>query len=245
MGAHCVDCVKAADRQVRQSRRIHGVKRDLPLVATGSLIAAMVTAFAYSQQSPVDVDSRYIGAREGLVGWGLIRAEVRDGEWWRMVTSAFLHVEPLHVVLAVACVALLGSRFERDEGPVRLLALFGAAAVAGALGAFVTHEPSTLSWGSAAATSGLAGAVLVRAARWDVLAMRTPAAFLVLTALFGVMSTGPESLVTIAAGTAVGLLFGAATTFKARAVDAWRTLPLLAALTGGCIYLAVTVPPGL
>ena len=245
VGAHCLGCVKAAERKARDIQRRNGVKRDLPVVGTALLIAGLVVGFAYAQQSPIEAGSGYGDAREVLVRWGLIDTAVAGGEWYRMITSAFVHVEALHLLLAVASVALLGSQLEREEGPARLLALFGAAAIAGALGDVVVLESKTLSWGAAAGCSGIAAAALVRAARWNVLAARVPAVFLGLTALFSVMSVGPGALGSLAAGAAVGLLFGAATTFKARAVDAWRTLPLLAVIAGGCVYVATTLQPGL
>lgn len=244
VGAHCLECVKAAAKLEAQTRRKHGVKRDLPLVATGTLIAAIVSGFAYAQSAPVDVRAGYIGASEALVRWGAIGAQIQDGELYRMITSAFVHVEALHVLFAVASVALLGSQLEREEGPVRLLALFATAAGAGSMAGFVVLEPTTLAWGSAAATSGIAGASLMRAMRWNVLAVRTPAAFLGLTALLSVMAAGPESFASLMAGAAVGLAFGAVTTYKARAVDAWRPMLLLAAVAAGCVYLVSTFQPG-
>jgi membrane associated rhomboid family serine protease len=63
----------------------------------------------------------------------LDRTHLFAGEWWRLITHAFLHAGLLHLVVNMLGLWFTGPMVERVLGPVRYLLLFLAGEVAGGL----------------------------------------------------------------------------------------------------------------
>lgn len=63
----------------------------------------------------------------------LDRTHLLAGEWWRLLTHAFLHAGLLHLTVNMIGLWFTGPMVERVLGPVRYLLLFLAGAVAGGL----------------------------------------------------------------------------------------------------------------
>ncbi|WP_254781528.1 rhomboid family intramembrane serine protease [Modestobacter sp. DSM 44400] len=59
-------------------------------------------------------------------------AAVDAGEWWRVVTSAFAHISPVHLVLNMLALLLFGSELERQLGRGRYLTVYLVSALGGA-----------------------------------------------------------------------------------------------------------------
>ncbi|MCU1605918.1 MAG: Rhomboid Peptidase [Modestobacter sp.] len=59
-------------------------------------------------------------------------AAVDAGEWWRVVTSAFTHVSPVHLVLNMLALLIFGSELERLLGRGRYLIVYLVSALGGA-----------------------------------------------------------------------------------------------------------------
>lgn len=87
-----------------------------------------------------------------------------DGEWWRLVTSMFLHIGLLH--LAVNCWALyqLGGLFEIWVGSRNLALVYFAAGIAGSAASLLftlrPAEGASLSAGASGAIFGILGALI-------------------------------------------------------------------------------------
>ncbi len=95
-------------------------------------------------------------ADEGAVS----RAAIADGEYWRLVTSGFLHAGPLHLALNMLFLYFLGSQLEPALGRVRFGTLYAVSLLGGAFGALLLQpEGSTL--GASGAVFGLMGAAVV------------------------------------------------------------------------------------
>jgi rhomboid protease GluP len=85
---------------------------------------------------------------------------VRQGEWWRLLASAFLHGGPTHLYLNLIALGSVGGLVEMVLGWRRYLVLYAASALGGALAsAFVLRPP--LSVGSSGALWGVTVAALV------------------------------------------------------------------------------------
>jgi rhomboid protease GluP len=83
---------------------------------------------------------------------------VRQGEYWRLVTSMFLHIGLLHVVLNGWGLYQLGGLFEFLLGSGRLLVVYFATGIAGSIASlFFTRS---LSAGASGAIFGLLGALI-------------------------------------------------------------------------------------
>ena len=68
-----------------------------------------------------------------LLSWGgNFYLKTTQGEWWRLLTSAFVHIDDPHLILNMISLFLLGREVERVFGHLNLLILYlGSAVVAG------------------------------------------------------------------------------------------------------------------
>jgi membrane associated rhomboid family serine protease len=85
---------------------------------------------------------------------------VAHGEWWRLVTSMFLHYGPFHLLLNMLALYWFGSLLEQRIGSGRFLMLYLVSGLAGAAGALIA-APTTPTVGASGAIFGILGAGLV------------------------------------------------------------------------------------
>ncbi len=78
---------------------------------------------------------------------------VRDGEWYRLVTSQFLHLGWVHLLMNVLALALFGPPIERLLGAALTLAVYLSSGLVGAL--LSALRSTTLSVGASGAVLGL------------------------------------------------------------------------------------------
>lgn len=82
-----------------------------------------------------------------------------SGQWWRLVTSMFLHFNFLHIVSNMACLFFLGRLAEREVGSGVFLGSYLLAGTAGSV-ASVMMNPTVVSAGASGAVFGTAGLLL-------------------------------------------------------------------------------------
>ncbi|RMG13458.1 MAG: rhomboid family intramembrane serine protease [Deltaproteobacteria bacterium] len=102
-----------------------------------------------------------------LLRMGATTPGILEGEWWRLVSGAFLHGGWMHIAFNTMALVSLGRNLERILGARRFLVLYGLSAIGGALGT-VLLSPLTgaaLSVGASGAIVGLFGANAVLAWR--------------------------------------------------------------------------------
>ncbi|MEU9548489.1 rhomboid family intramembrane serine protease [Streptomyces werraensis] len=94
---------------------------------------------------------------------------VADGEWYRLVTSMFMHEEIWHIGFNMFSLWLLGGPLEQHLGRARYLALYLISGLAGSALTYLLAGGSTPSLGASGAVFGLFGAtaVLMRRLRYD------------------------------------------------------------------------------
>lgn len=99
---------------------------------------------------------------ELLIAWGAAaRPDLwLEGQFWRMLTAAFLHIGILHLAMNSYSLWLMGRAVEWLYGPVRMIYVYLAAAVAGSLTSAVLGPPYVLSAGASGAIFGLLGAII-------------------------------------------------------------------------------------
>jgi membrane associated rhomboid family serine protease len=85
---------------------------------------------------------------------------VAHGEWWRMLTAAFLHYGPFHILLNMLALWWFGSMLEQRIGSGRFLAIYLVSGLAGSAGALML-DPTTPTVGASGAIFGVLGAGLV------------------------------------------------------------------------------------
>ena len=87
-------------------------------------------------------------------------AGVAHGEWWRLITAAFLHYGPLHLGLNMLVLWFVGGPIEAAIGRVQFLLLYLVSGLAGSAGALVA-SPHAITVGASGAIFGLFGALAV------------------------------------------------------------------------------------
>ncbi|WP_404453014.1 rhomboid family intramembrane serine protease [Virgibacillus necropolis] len=102
-------------------------------------------------------DSTYT---ETLINYGAkYNPAIVDGEWWRIISSMFLHIGLLHLLMNMLALYYLGTTVERIYGSVRFLFIYMLAGIGGGLASFAFT--SNVSAGASGALFGLFGALLL------------------------------------------------------------------------------------
>jgi membrane associated rhomboid family serine protease len=87
-------------------------------------------------------------------------AGVANGEWWRLITAAFLHYGPVHLGLNMLSLYFVGSILEQIVGRWRYLLLYLVSGIAGSAGALVI-TPNSPTAGASGAIFGVLGALFI------------------------------------------------------------------------------------
>ncbi|MFZ3580335.1 rhomboid family intramembrane serine protease [Virgibacillus sp. DJP39] len=82
-----------------------------------------------------------------------------EGEWWRIISSMFLHIGLLHLFMNMLALYYLGTTVERIYGSARFLFIYILAGIGGGLASFAFT--TTVSAGASGALFGLFGALLL------------------------------------------------------------------------------------
>jgi membrane associated rhomboid family serine protease len=87
---------------------------------------------------------------------------LEQGEWWRLVTAAFLHYGPIHLILNMVALYWFGSLLEERIGSARYLLLYLVSGLAGSAGSLLwSNGFQTPTVGASGAIFGILGAGLV------------------------------------------------------------------------------------
>jgi membrane associated rhomboid family serine protease len=87
--------------------------------------------------------------------------ESPGGEWWRILSSGFLHGGVLHIALNMFVLYILGTMLEPAIGARRMVAIYFVSLIAGSLGAMLLAEPFQNTVGASGAIYGLFAAALL------------------------------------------------------------------------------------
>jgi membrane associated rhomboid family serine protease len=90
---------------------------------------------------------------------------VSDGAYWQLLTSAFTHVEILHIGFNMLALWVLGPQLEQLLGRARFIALYLLSALAGSALVYASTPVYQPTLGASGAVFGLMGALLVVALR--------------------------------------------------------------------------------
>jgi len=105
-----------------------------------------------------------------LVRWGAASPIlIQDGDWWRLLTNAYVHWGLVHLLLNSYALYLFGPLLERTIGSVRFFVLYVVTAVTGSivaiLGMNVDAEVLRILMGGSGALFGMMGGMLALVAR--------------------------------------------------------------------------------
>ena len=166
----CPDCMRFAPVGIRcpdHSGEAQGAKRVVqraqvataaaPGLVAKTLVGLNVGIYLLSLALGGDTDGR--GSSVYLEGV-LFGPLVAEGEWWRLLTSAFLHGGIFHLGMNMLVLWWFGPALEQLLGSGRFLLLYLSSGLAGAAGALI-DSPDIPVVGASGAIYGLFGAILV------------------------------------------------------------------------------------
>ena len=177
----CTDCATFAAVGIRcpdHSGRPQGVAKvatgarraayeGVGALATKALIALNVGIFLVNlaQGAALTGNAGEVYLDGSLIGLAALpdgtQIGVGAGDWWRPVTSMFLHGNLLHLAMNVLMLWWIGAPVEEALGRGRFLALYFVSGLAGSAGALLLTEPNRPTVGASGAIFGILGAALV------------------------------------------------------------------------------------
>ena len=156
VGQKCPDCARPEGRN-----RVVDVRRqtrfDRAPVSMTILAACVAIGVATLVSPAIEAE---LGRR-----FAHFNVLVEAGEWWRLLTHAFLHVGLMHLAFNMYALYLFGPELEGKVGSLPFALLYAASAVGGGVAAFLFAGPEYVAVGASGAIFGLFGAWLFVAYR--------------------------------------------------------------------------------
>lgn len=246
VGMRCPECSKQRTKVVRM-RSMASRPR-----VTFALIAINVVAFL-SEQGQLTISGSSIHGpviEEGILarvltvvnGQGLVAARLpiaEEHQYWRLITSGFLHENLLHIGFNMYLLYLLGVMLEPALGSVKFGAIYFTSLLAGSFGALFATAAPTL--GASGAVFGLMGAAVVELRARRISVMESGIGALIILNLILSFTLANISVGAHIGGLAGGVLAG----FAIRTADdrhrSWLGLAACVALSAAAVAGAIAV----
>jgi membrane associated rhomboid family serine protease len=146
VGMRCPECSKQKTK-VHTAASLHG-----PPQLAFALMAINVIAYLVSSGGGVRGTGGTIYEKYALFG-----PFVADGEWYRLITSGFLHGSLLHLAFNMYFLYFLGNLLEPSIGKVRFGLIYFVSLLGGSFGALLI-SPNAFTVGASGAVFGMLGA---------------------------------------------------------------------------------------
>ena len=166
----CVDCMSVAPVGIRcpdhaatgrpLSQTVKAARPNVSAdgtLVTKALIAVIVVFYLVTVAQGAGVNNP--GGRL-FNEFALFGPLVADGDWWRLITAAFLHASVLHIAFNMLALWWIGGPLETAIGHWRYLAIYTVSGLAGSAGALLA-SPNAVTVGASGAIFGLLGAMVV------------------------------------------------------------------------------------
>ena len=153
VGQQCVDCVHQASQTVITPARTWRRSGPVPVLSY-TLIAINVAVFLLQAVNPI--------LKFQLA---LVPVLVADGEYYRLITSAFVHYGLAHILFNMYALYVLGPELERHLGRWRFAALYGLSLLGGSVLVYLLSEVNAPTAGASGAIFGLFAATFVASKR--------------------------------------------------------------------------------
>ncbi|MDT0567853.1 rhomboid family intramembrane serine protease [Streptomyces sp. DSM 3412] len=155
-----------------------------PRLLTKILIGANLLLFLVKESLGESFTHRFdLIGRAWVPELGASLQGVAEGQWYRLVTSMFLHGSVTHILFNMLSLWWIGGPLEAALGRARYLTLYFVSGLAGSALTYLIAEPTQASLGASGAIFGLFGAtgVLMRHLKYD---MRPLIILLVINLIF-------------------------------------------------------------
>jgi membrane associated rhomboid family serine protease len=157
VGMRCPECA----RQKTQVKTLRNTQRrpevTLALIAINVVVFLTEGNFTFSggPTGKVYEEGALFGSLRGLPTLG-----VAHGQWWRIVTSGFMHENLIHIGFNMYVLYILGQMLEPALGRVKFGTIYAVSLLCGSFGALLVtpHSPTV---GASGAVFGLMGAAAV------------------------------------------------------------------------------------
>jgi membrane associated rhomboid family serine protease len=152
VGHQCVECVREGNRSIRQTKTTFGGKVVATPRVTWTLLAVNVLVYLAEVVDPRRVIGDF-AMSSAAVGY--------YGEWWRLITGAFLHAQPpmfWHILFNMWALFVIGPELERRLGSLRFGALYMLSALGGSVAVYLFGIAAV---GASGAIYGMFGALFV------------------------------------------------------------------------------------
>ncbi len=173
VGFQCPECVRGGsgtghDARANQPRTLAGGT----VVADPGLITKILLGLNLAVFLAVQIRGNPLLFELVMLGqWPQVAPfeGVAEGQWYRLLSSAFTHQAYWHIGMNMLALWVLGPQVEAALGRARFLALYLLAALGGGTLTYVVADPLQDSLGASGAVFGLFGAmvVLVRRLKYD------------------------------------------------------------------------------
>jgi len=122
------------------------------LIGVNSAVFLFCLAIGVSATSPDPVTMHHLGGSSKVATLGM-------GEWWRVLTAAFLHYGVIHLALNMYSLYALGGPVERLVGRPAYGAIYLVSALFGGVVSLLTMGGNSVSAGASGAVFGVMGAL--------------------------------------------------------------------------------------
>jgi membrane associated rhomboid family serine protease len=156
VGMRCPECARQRTRVRTMRSAIAGGDP----VLTYALIAINVIAYIGEVAGGAGLGGGGLSASRLFDDGALRAADVANGDYWRLISSGFLHASPFHIFFNMFALWILGTMLEPAIGTVRFGLIYFVSLLAGSFGALVV-TPDSFTVGASGAIFGLMGAALV------------------------------------------------------------------------------------
>jgi membrane associated rhomboid family serine protease len=199
-----------------------------------ALVAVNVVIFLITRRNPA----------QSYLRFAMIPAGIHSGQWYRLVTAAFLHANTEHILFNMITLLVIGSPVEALVGRVRFVAIYLIAGIGGSVCSYLLSPADIEGIGASGAIFGLfaAYAVLARRHRFET---RLVLILIVIELVISFADRGVDwrahlgGLIVGAAVTWGFLLAARGTALRRRAGEVLVAGVILAVLS-----ILVTLPPG-
>lgn len=159
VGYQCVDCVAAGRRTIRRPTTVAGGRPGAKPAVVPALVGINLLVFVLTvvqAGSLSDNDTSALFER-----WALWPGAAAAGSWWQLLTAGFLHFGPIHILMNMVSLWIIGRDLELVLGRLRFTVVYLVALLGGSVAVYLFSAPDGEVAGASGAVFGLMGGVLV------------------------------------------------------------------------------------
>jgi membrane associated rhomboid family serine protease len=161
VGIRCPEHANIGAVQTSPKRTLQNIERatkTMAAPATMVLIGINVVVFLITVAQGAGINSP---GGQLFSDWALQGNAVSNGDWWRLVTTMFLHGSLLHIGFNMLALYWLGTVVEQAIGTPRFLLVYFVSGLAGSAGALWFSSQFAVTVGASGAIFGLIGSLLI------------------------------------------------------------------------------------